>query len=99
MIKFNTPCLYCGVVSRNGTCTQCRSAIEAKDPRRKQRHRQYDYDWQRLSRLARTLQPWCSRCGSKRDLTADHILSLANGGSNIIENVMVLCRKCNSSKQ
>jgi 5-methylcytosine-specific restriction endonuclease McrA len=31
-------------------------------------------------------------------LTADHILSLANGGSNILENVMVLCRKCNSSK-
>lgn len=98
MKKFNSPCLYCGVISRGGTCRQCKAAIEARDPKRQQRHRQYDYEWTRLSRLARTLQPWCSRCGSKNDLTADHILSLANGGSNILENVMVLCRKCNSSK-
>lgn len=98
MKRFNSPCLYCGVISRGGTCRQCRAAIEARDPKRQQRHKQYDYEWTRLSRLARTLQPWCSRCGSKNDLTADHILSLANGGSNILENVMVLCRKCNSSK-
>lgn len=98
MKKFNSPCLYCGVISRGGTCRQCKAAIEARDPKRQQRHKQYDYEWTKLSRLARTLQPWCARCGSKNDLTADHILSLANGGSNILENVMVLCRKCNSSK-
>jgi 5-methylcytosine-specific restriction protein A len=98
MKKFNTPCLYCGVVSRGSACRDCRAAIEAKDPKRKERNKQYDYEWHKLSRLARQLQPWCSRCGSKNDLTADHILSLANGGSNILENIMVLCRKCNSSK-
>jgi len=98
MKKFNSPCLYCGVVSRGGVCRQCRAAIESKDPKRKQRNKAYDYEWQKLSRLARTLQPWCSRCGTNKDLTADHILSLANGGNNILENIMVLCRKCNSSK-
>jgi len=74
------------------------NAIAARDPKRAERNKQYDSEWHRLSRLARSIQPWCSRCGSKNDLTADHILSLANGGSNILENIMVLCRRCNSSK-
>jgi len=98
MKRFLTPCLYCGVLSRGSACKQCINSIQARDPKRQERNKQYDYEWHRLSRLARQMQPWCSRCGSKKDLTADHILSLANGGSNIIENVMVLCRKCNSSK-
>lgn len=98
MKKFNSPCLYCGTLSRGSVCRDCLSAIQARDPKRRERNKQYDHEWNRLSRLARQLQPWCSRCGSKNDLTADHILSLANGGSNILENIMVLCRRCNSSK-
>jgi 5-methylcytosine-specific restriction enzyme A len=98
MKRFNTPCLYCGVISRGSVCRQCKAAIESKDIKRQERHRAYDYEWQKLSRLARKIQPWCSRCGTNKDLTADHILSLENGGSNIIENIMILCRKCNSSK-
>lgn len=99
MKRFMSPCLYCGVLSRASTCRQCTIAIESRDPRRKERNKAYDYEWQKLSRQARTIQPWCSRCGSRQDLTADHILSLANGGQNIMENIMVLCRKCNSSKK
>ena len=98
MKKFNSPCLYCGVISRGSVCRQCKAAIESKDIKRQERNRAYDYEWQKMSRLARKIQPWCSRCGSKNDLTADHILSLANGGSNILENIMILCRRCNSSK-
>ena len=98
MKRFNTPCLYCGVISRGSVCRQCKAAIESKDIKRQERHRAYDYEWQKLSRLARKIQPWCSRCGTNKYLTADHILSLANGGSNILENIMILCRKCNSSK-
>jgi 5-methylcytosine-specific restriction endonuclease McrA len=99
MKRFVSPCLYCGVLSRSSTCKQCITSIQGRDPKRQQRNKQYNHEWHKLSRLARTLQPWCSRCGTNRDLTADHILSLANGGSNILENVMVLCRKCNSSKK
>lgn len=98
MKRFNSPCLYCGVISRGSMCRDCSNAIAARDPKRKERNKQYDHEWNKLSRLARQIQPWCSRCGSNMDLTADHILSLANGGSNILENIMVLCRKCNSSK-
>jgi 5-methylcytosine-specific restriction endonuclease McrA len=99
MKRFNSPCLYCGVVSRGSTCRQCVAAIESRDPNRKIRNKRYDYQWQKLSRQARTMQPYCSRCGSQRDLTADHILSLAHGGQNILENIMVLCLSCNSSKK
>ena len=51
-----------------------------------------------MSKLARELQPWCSRCFNTKDLTADHIVSIANGGLNTLDNISVLCRKCNSSK-
>ena len=49
--------------------------------------------WQRLSRWARDLQPWCSRCGSSHDLTVD----LVGGGDHRVarlEDVRVLCRSC-----
>lgn len=99
MKRFMTPCLYCGVLSRSSTCKQCLYAIQARDPKRRERNKAYDHEWNKLSRLARQIQPWCSRCGSQKDLTADHILSLANGGSNTLSNIMVLCRSCNSSKK
>lgn len=41
--------------------------------------------------------PKCARCRSTEDLTADHVLALANGGTNDGER-QVLCRPCNSSK-
>jgi 5-methylcytosine-specific restriction endonuclease McrA len=95
--KFYSPCLYCGVLSRGSACNACLRQIEARDPRRK--NRPYDHEWNKLSKLARQIQPWCSRCGSKKDLTADHILPLAAGGSNILENIQVLCRRCNSGRR
>ena len=33
MKKFNSPCLYCGVISRGSVCRQCKAAIESKDPK------------------------------------------------------------------
>ncbi|MFE6489697.1 HNH endonuclease [Streptomyces sp. NPDC057757] len=32
------------------------------------------------------------------DLTADHVVPLARGGSSTPENTRVLCRSCNSRK-
>ena len=43
-------------------------------------------------------QPWCFACGSTHDLTADHIVPLARGGTNALSNLRVLCRSCNSSR-
>lgn len=40
----------------------------------------------------------CKQCGSRRDLTIDHILAEANGGPTILDNLQTLCRRCNSRK-
>jgi 5-methylcytosine-specific restriction protein A len=90
------PCSQCGTIVRNShLCAQCKRKREALRPSRQERG--YDYAWQELSKLARRLQPFCRLCHSAYDLTADHIISLANGGTNTLANVQVLCRSCNSS--
>lgn len=43
-------------------------------------------------------QPFCSYCGNNDNLELDHINPLSKGGSNLADNIMVLCRSCNSSK-
>jgi 5-methylcytosine-specific restriction endonuclease McrA len=49
--------------------------------------------------MAIALQPWCSQCGSKEDLTGDHITALANGNRRpTLDGIQVLCRSCNSRK-
>jgi 5-methylcytosine-specific restriction enzyme A len=44
-------------------------------------------------------QHQCKSCGSSTKLSVDHIIPLAEGGSNDISNLQTLCRSCNSSKQ
>lgn len=39
----------------------------------------------------------CLRCG-KDEVTIDHVVPIARGGSNTIDNVQPLCQSCNSSK-
>jgi 5-methylcytosine-specific restriction endonuclease McrA len=40
----------------------------------------------------------CLRCGTTEDVYADHIVPLAKGGMNTIDNVQPLCRSCNAKK-
>lgn len=40
----------------------------------------------------------CKFCGKERDLILDHIIPLSKNGNNNIENLQVLCMKCNDSK-
>ncbi|MBB6098812.1 5-methylcytosine-specific restriction endonuclease McrA [Deinobacterium chartae] len=40
----------------------------------------------------------CQYCGSRQDLTLDHVLPRSRGGRHIWENVVVACRSCNQRK-
>lgn len=82
---------------KNGRCLNCRRAKERARGTRTSRG--YDNNWLRLSRNAIAQHPYCSRCRSTEDLTADHIVPKAQGGRNVLSNVEVLCRSCNSAKR
>lgn len=40
----------------------------------------------------------CAQCGSEHNLTLDHQLARAHGGTNHISNLQMLCRQCNAAK-
>ena len=40
----------------------------------------------------------CVKCSSQKDLQFDHIVAVANGGSNEEDNVQLLCKICNLRK-
>jgi 5-methylcytosine-specific restriction endonuclease McrA len=40
----------------------------------------------------------CLSCGSTENLSIDHIIPIFHGGSNLRENLQILCRSCNSRK-
>lgn len=90
------PCLTCGRPSEGSYC------LPHTPPKlRKPGASAYDRQaWRKASRQARELQPWCARCGSTSNLTADHVVPLARGGDQIPppEMLAVLCRSCNSRK-
>lgn len=41
---------------------------------------------------------YCRHCGSVHELSVDHALAIANGGTNDLNNLQLLCRSCNSRK-
>lgn len=99
------PCLSCGAMTDDGSrCEECRTFVNALDRRsrpdkRRARDRGYNSQWDKVSRRARALQPFCSVCGSTEDLQADHTPRAwkrhADGLAVRVEDVRVLCGDCN----
>ena len=40
----------------------------------------------------------CAECGSSFDIQYDHVIPLALGGANTVENLQILCAPCNQAK-
>jgi 5-methylcytosine-specific restriction endonuclease McrA len=40
----------------------------------------------------------CAHCGTRENLSVDHIIPVLHGGGDELENLQALCRRCNSSK-
>jgi len=81
------PCLDCGTPTPLTRCPE---------------HRGYDATWERLSRRARKIQPWCSDCGATEDLQADHTPEAwqrrAAGKPIRLQDIDIVCRDCNVSR-
>jgi 5-methylcytosine-specific restriction enzyme A len=95
----------CGkVVSTGSRCPTHQHELDVRRDRSRgtRSERGYDSRWARMAKEAIAEHPWCARCGTQGNatnpLTADHNVPLARGGSNVWDNVVVLCRRCNSRK-
>jgi 5-methylcytosine-specific restriction endonuclease McrA len=81
----------------------------AKAAYRAEHREQYrEYGRERWSVLAADVPPEllavirrdpCAYCGSRYDVTLDHIVPLAAGGEHVPENLAAACRPCNASKK
>jgi 5-methylcytosine-specific restriction endonuclease McrA len=40
----------------------------------------------------------CIYCGSKENITIEHLIPISKGGTHEVYNLFPACRKCNSSK-
>ena len=55
-------------------------------------------DWDAWKAKLKALNYTCQLCGAPNSHTLDHIIALAKGGSNHIENLQPLCQSCNAHK-
>lgn len=91
------PCLTCGE-----PCAGPRCPDHTVDPKLPAADRGYDAAWQRLSKRARRLQPFCLDCGATEDLQADHLPQAwerkAAGKPLRLADVEVVCSPCNRAR-
>ncbi|MER5898897.1 HNH endonuclease [Streptomyces mirabilis] len=108
------PCLKCGRLTTNPSrCDVHQREWEAQRQKLRDAERGsasqrgYDITYRRVR--AQVLKGWRSQHGewcpgwrvpahASQDLTVDHIIPLAKGGTHHRENLRVLCRRCNSSR-
>ena len=93
------PCLTCGLPTAYGRCMTHRP-VDA--PKLSARRRGYDAAWDRLSRRARRMQPFCEDCGATTDLQCDHTPQAwarkAAGLKLRLRDVDVVCGDCNRKR-
>jgi 5-methylcytosine-specific restriction endonuclease McrA len=83
------PCIVCGTPSRGARCPSHAGA---------QRSVRNSSAWQRVRAVAKARDGHaCQHCGGSRGgLSVHHIVSLARGGTNELENLVTLCARCHA---
>lgn len=108
MTRLDSVCPECGQVfsreSKTAYCLDCKPPRLYDIPKQSGGPRALGYDskWDRLSKKARELQPFCSDCGTLDDLTADHTQQAwerkEQGKTIRLKDIDVVCRSCNSAR-
>jgi len=92
------PCMTCGEPSDGTHCDEHRPG-PWHHHQASASARGYDNAWNKLSKQARRLQPFCTLCGATDNLTADHLPEAwrrkAAGKRIRLCDVRVLCGPCN----
>ena len=98
MTTLPKPCLICGEPCPTGRCPD----HPPKTTPRPSRTIGYDAAWDRLSKKARQLQPFCTDCGTTHNLTADHLPSAwhrkEQGLTIRLQDIDVVCATCNKRR-
>lgn len=97
------PCVVCGEPTERSRCDDHHIPANHHRPNKPSAHeRGYDSAWQRLSKRARRMQPWCSDCGSTNDLQTDHSPEAwerkAAGLEIRLQDIDVVCGACNRTR-
>ncbi|WP_024444370.1 hypothetical protein [Mycolicibacterium iranicum] len=91
------PCLDCGQPATGPRCPE--HTVDTKAPAG---DRGYDWQWTKLSRTARRLQPFCSDCGTTENLQCDHTphawARKAAGKPLRLKDIDVVCGPCNRAR-
>lgn len=105
------PCLVCSTLTRNASRCDTHQAqwLAQQDRTRGSAHRRgYTQAWriaaaEAVARHRAQYGDWCPGfkvpAHASTDLTGDHIVPKARGGTDSPDNVQVLCRPCNSRKR
>ena len=97
------PCLDCGTAAKGTRCPTHQAKVQhAKDARRPTRRSHHETQRRRQQVQA---QPWCSDCGTTTNLTAEHVVPVAQAvarGVPVEEAeagpLTTLCVPCNSKR-
>lgn len=71
---------------------QAKRSERLSEARKKGKHTKEEWEEMRL------FFGECVKCGNNVDLVKDHIIPIYQGGSDGLDNIQPLCRKCNASK-
>lgn len=96
-MNFNRPCLDCGTLTSEGNrCELHRKAAVNRWRAMRGPSPYMDPAWKKLSATLRLKRPWCEVCGTREDLTVDHLDPISKGGPLLApeHRLRVVCRKC-----
>ncbi len=84
----------CGRLTTSSRCSACQS----KKDRKRNRASFYQTPmWRALAQECIERDGNCLLCSSTTRMTANHIIARADGGPDVVENLMTMCGRCHST--